>query len=77
VKTSNQHFIVYDYRWVAKGSAFALNVLANFLFILFFAQVHIHILVFDVVVFQKLFGHFAPSACAERVQNNLVLAFFA
>jgi hypothetical protein len=51
-------------------------VLANFLFILFSAQVHIHILEVDAVVFQKLLGHLAPSARAKRVQNNLMLAFF-
>jgi hypothetical protein len=76
-EASDQYGIVYDYGWVAETSAFAEDVRANFLLVHFITQINIHILVFDVIVFQVLLGHFAPYAGAESVHENFVFAVFA
>src|SRR3972149_9939818 len=74
-ETRDHNFIIHDGRGIAEVTTFALNVFANFFLDVFLEHVYIDILEFDVVVFQELFGHLAPDACAQRVQNNLMLVF--
>lgn len=51
-----------------------MDVLADFVFVVFGAEVHVDVVKVDVVVFEVLFGHFAPDAGAEGVNENFVFA---
>ena len=39
--------------------------------------VDVHVFVFDVIVFQVFFGHFAPGACAYGVKEDFVCVVFS
>ncbi len=41
-----------------------MEVFADFLFIVFVAEVYVNVFVCDVVVFEELFSHFAPDTGA-------------
>ena len=69
-------FVVDDGCGVVEVAAFAEDLLADLFFFLGFAHVDVDVFEFDVVVFQELFGHFAPDACAEGINDNLVVGFF-
>jgi hypothetical protein len=45
-------------------------------FFFWFGHVYIDEFEFDIVVFQVLLGHFAPDACTESVDNDLVVVLF-
>jgi hypothetical protein len=72
-----EFFVVDDYGWVAEVAAFAEDVLVDLFFFFWTANVDVNVFEFDFVVFEVLFGHFAPDAGAECVKDNLVLVLFS
>jgi len=75
-ESCDELFIVDNDGWVVEVAAFALDLLADLFFLFWFGHVYLDEFERDVVVFEKLFGHFAPYACAESVYDNLVFGFF-
>jgi hypothetical protein len=75
-KAYNECFVVDDRGGVAECAAFAEDFLAGLFFLFGAADVDVEVLEFNVVVFEVLFGHFAPYAGAEGVDYDLVLVVF-
>jgi len=73
----DEGFVVDYDDWVAEASAFAEYVLFDLIQVFLCALVYVDVFVLDAVVFEVLFGHFAPCACAQRVQEDSVLGVFS
>ena len=53
-----------------------MDLLTDLFFLFGFGHVYVDEFESYVVVFEELFGHFAPDACAESVHDNFVVVSF-